>query len=89
MMVIDVQNSRLVTVVHARTPLSPAIDTWHNGFHELADAFLADGLTKAGVAAEDVETVSRTAVFVVEGLLTHPLPDAQRRAIFELISRPR
>lgn len=81
--------SRLVTVVHARAAASPAIGTWHDGFHALADAYLAEGLTKAGVAPEDVDAVSRTAVFVVEGLLVHPLPDDQRRTIFELISRPR
>lgn len=81
--------SKLVTVVHARTATSPTIDEWHEGFHALMDTMLADGLARAGAAADDVEALTRMSVFVVEGLLTHPLPQAERRAIIEMIHRPR
>ncbi len=81
--------SKLVTVVHARTATSPTIDEWHDGFHSLMDAMLADGLAEAGAAPEDVEAMTRMSVFVVEGLLTHPLPEAERRKVIEMIHRPR
>ncbi|MEG9227346.1 TetR/AcrR family transcriptional regulator [Aeromicrobium sp. Sec7.5] len=81
--------SKLVTVVHARTATSPTIDEWHEGFHALMDTMLADGLATAGAAPEDVEAMTRMSVFVVEGLLTHPLPQAERRTIIEMIHRPR
>lgn len=81
--------SKLVTVVHARTTTSPTIDEWHEGFHALMDTMLAEGLARAGAADEDVEAMTRMSVFVVEGLLTHPLPQAERRAIIEMIHRPR
>lgn len=81
--------SKLVTVVHARTTTSPTIDEWHEGFHALMDTMLAEGLARAGAADEDVEAMTRMSVFVVEGLLTHPLPQAERRAIIEMILRPR
>ncbi len=82
------QYSKLVTVVHARTATSPTIDQWHEGFHALMDTMLADGLARAGAAAEDVQAMTRMSVFVVEGLLTHPLPQAERRKIIEMIHRP-
>lgn len=79
--------SRLVTVVHARCAISPTIDAWHDGFHALADALLADGLAKAGVPPGDVEALTRMSVFVVEGLLTHAVPEPERRAMIELLTR--
>lgn len=80
--------SKLVTVVHARCAISPTIDAWHEDFHSLMDALLADGLAKAGVPAEDVAALTRMSVFVVEGLLTHAVPEAERRAMIELLGRP-
>lgn len=83
------QYSKLVTVVHARCAISPTIDTWHDEFHALMDSLLADGLGKAGVSPDDIEATTRMSVFVVEGLLTHPLERDERRKIIELIGRPR
>lgn len=80
--------SKLVTVVHARTATSPTIDEWHEGFHSLMDTMLAEGLARAGAAADDVEAMTRMCVFVVEGLLTHPLPQPERRKVIEMIHRP-
>lgn len=79
--------SKLVTVVHARCAISPTIDAWHEDFHSLMDTLLADGLTKAGVPADDVEALTRMSVFVVEGLLTHAVPAGERRAMIELLGR--
>lgn len=81
--------SKLVTVVHARCAISPAIDAWHNEFHSLMDTLLANGLSQAGARSEDLEAMTRMSVFVVEGLLTHPLELEERRQIIELVARPR
>ncbi|EFQ84805.1 transcriptional regulator, TetR family [Aeromicrobium marinum DSM 15272] len=81
--------SKLVTVVHARCAISPVIDAWHSDFHSLMDTLLAHGLSRSGVAADDLEAMTRISVFVVEGLLTHPLEPAERRSIIEAVSRPR
>lgn len=83
------QYRRLVTVVHARTATSPAIDAWHNDFHALVDAMLIDGFRRAGVPEPSLVPMAAIGVFVVEGLLMHPHVGQDRRAIVEAIARPR
>lgn len=81
------QLHRLVSVVHVRAAMSPAVAAWHDAFHELADALLADGLRRAGVAEADLEAASRISTFVVEGLLSHPQDEASRAAVLGLLGR--
>ncbi len=76
---------RLVTVVHARANSSETIDTWHNGFHELADAMLLEGFREAGVPETDLLIRAQLAVLVIEGLLTHPHDDADARSMLRLL----
>lgn len=83
------QYRRLVTVVHARAATSPAIDTWHNNFHALVDSMLVGGFRRAGIAEPDLPATAAIGVFVVEGLLMHPRPIRERRAIVEALVRPR
>ncbi|CAB4967519.1 unannotated protein [freshwater metagenome] len=77
---------RLVAVVHARAATSPAVGAWHERFHALADDLLADGFRDAGAAEEDLAAMTRVGVFVLEGLLTHPQPEQERRAVVELLT---
>ncbi|MEV0247363.1 TetR/AcrR family transcriptional regulator [Nocardia sp. NPDC050712] len=77
----------LVNTVHARAATSPAIDAWHEGFHQLADALFADSLRAAGVAATDLAAMSAIGTFVIEGLLTHQRGDADKRAVIDLLVR--
>ena len=79
------QYRRLVTVLHARTAISPLIDTWHDGFHSLVDSLLVDGFRRAGIAQADLVPMARIGVFVVEGLLMHPDLGQDRRAIVEAL----
>ena len=81
------QLHRLVSVVHARTAVSPALARWHDGFHQLADALTVDGLRQAGVAEVDLAAASRIGTFVVEGLLSHPASEAERIDVVRLLSR--
>ena len=78
---------RLVSVVHARAPRSPAVAAWHEGFHALADELLMTGFRTAGVAEADLVAAARIGTFVVEGLLTHPQDEAGSRAVISLLAR--
>jgi len=78
---------QLVTVVHARTTASAAIEAWHDDFHALMDGFLVDGFRRAGVPEADLVPATTMAAFVVEGLLMHPHPEEERRAVVELLVR--
>ena len=77
---------KLVSVVHVRSADSTAVAAWHDQFHELADALLAEALARAGVAEADRPALSRIGTFVVEGLLTHPLDDAKTRDVLRLLT---
>jgi AcrR family transcriptional regulator len=83
------QYNRLVTVVHARTAISPLIDAWHTSFHALMDTIMADGLRGVGVPEAELAPMTRIGVFVVEGLLMHPHTAPDRREIVELLTAPR
>lgn len=80
------EQSRLVTTVHALATTSEAVGAWHDGFHELTDAMLAEGLREVGVPEERVPAMTRLGVFAIEGLLMHPLPPQEQRAVLELLT---
>lgn len=76
---------RLVNTVHTRAPASPAVDAWHAGFHQLADALFAGDLRKAGAAETDLAAMTAIGTFVIEGLLTHQRDDEGKRAVIGLL----
>ncbi|MEJ7633280.1 TetR/AcrR family transcriptional regulator [Aeromicrobium sp.] len=76
---------RLVTVVHARANSSKVIDSWHTGFHDLADAMLVEGFREAGAAEDDLLLRAQLAVFVIEGLLMHPHDESAARSMLRLL----
>lgn len=77
---------KLVTVVHSRTAASPRIDAWHNGFHLLVEGMLGHGLREAGFAESEITARTTLGVFAVEGLLTHQLDEADKRALIKLVT---
>lgn len=80
------EHSKLVTAVHALSATSATVATWHSAFHELTDALLAEEIRQAGVPAAQVAAMARLGVFTIEGLLMHPLPREEQRAVLELLS---
>ncbi|MCX6401843.1 MAG: helix-turn-helix domain containing protein [Propionibacteriales bacterium] len=80
---------RLVTVVHARAATAEAVGAWHDSFHTLMDAMMVEGYRGAGVPEADLVPMTRISAFVVEGLMTHPQTEHDRRAVIELLTRPR
>ncbi len=73
--------SRLVGTVHSRLAQSPVINTWHDRFHTLSEELLRWELQQIGVAPDKIEALVKISVFTIEGLLAHPLPEEQKRAI--------
>ncbi|HEX4939408.1 MAG TPA: helix-turn-helix domain-containing protein [Candidatus Kapabacteria bacterium] len=73
--------SRLVGTVHSRLAQSPAINTWHDRFHAFSEEMLRLELGQAGIAPQKIAALVKISVFTIEGLLAHPLPEEQKRAI--------
>jgi AcrR family transcriptional regulator len=78
----------LVATVHARAPASASIRAWHEGFHRTLEASVADDLAQRGVPKAERELAARTAMFVLEGLLSHPGgAPAEREAMLRYVAR--
>lgn len=73
--------SRLVSTVHTRLAMSPTLHAWHERFHAVSEEMLRAELRQAGVAPDRIEALVKISVFTIEGLLAHPLPEAEKRAI--------
>jgi len=80
------QRSKLVTTVHALAATSSVVETWHDGFHAVTNEILAEGLRESGVPEDQIHPLTRLGVFAIEGLLMHPLPKAEQRAVLRLIT---
>ncbi|AWB92273.1 TetR/AcrR family transcriptional regulator [Aeromicrobium chenweiae] len=78
------ERAKLVTTVHALATTSPVVEAWHDGFHAVTNEILADGLRQSGIPEEQVVPMTRLGVFAIEGLLMHPLPEAEQRAVLRL-----
>ena len=79
------KQAKLVTTVHTLAATSPVVGTWHDEFHAITNQILADGLRESGVPEQDVVPTTRLGVFAIEGMLMHPLPQAEQREILRLI----
>lgn len=78
--------SPLVSTVHARAQLAPAIQVWHVQFHHLIDAMLRVELDAVGIAADHIDAVMNIWVFTIEGLLTHSMTATQKQQICQILS---
>ena len=76
---------KLVSVVHARLALSPAIDAWHQRFHDLIDGLMDLELQQLGIPNEHQNALKHIWTFSIEGVLVHALSDAQKTAICEAL----
>lgn len=75
----------LISEIHARVEVSPALAAWHDRFHAASEGLLADELTARGVPEASLGPTVKIAVFVIEGLVTHGLEPAQARTILETL----
>lgn len=75
----------LVSTVHARLALSPAIDAWHTQFHRMLEALVIVQLRDLPEAER--APAARIALFVIEGMLSHHAGDpSENAAIAALLS---
>ncbi|MGN2637217.1 TetR/AcrR family transcriptional regulator [Nocardia takedensis] len=79
------QLGRLVSTVHTRAEESAAVREWHERFHAMAEGLFRVELIELGVPGHEVDALVAIGVFVVEGLLTHPSEQTQRRAVIETL----
>ncbi len=77
--------SRLVTTVHARAKESEAVRDWHEQFHALTEGLFRAELTEMGIPENGLDAMTSIGVFVVEGLLMHPVDDERKRAVMETL----
>lgn len=70
----------LVNTVHARLAVSPAINGWHERFHQMMEALVTGQLALRGVPEAERAPMARIALFTVEGLLSHHAGDPAERA---------
>lgn len=75
------QYQRLIQAVHARLDQSPAIRAWHDHYHQVLETLVTEHLMKEGKTRERAHLMATVGTFVIEGLLSHPHSQAQRKAI--------
>ena len=81
------ENTRtLVTTVHARLAVSPALATWHDGFHRMVEPVMVAQLATMKVPESERALAATIGMFVIEGLLSHPDAAAQRVAMTRLLA---
>ena len=81
------QTQRLISTVHARIHHSISLATWHERFHQLAEGLLRHELQQHGISDERLEDSVKIFIFVIEGLLVHPLSLAQKQAICQTLCK--
>ena len=78
---------RLVATVHARLQISPVIAAWHDRFHELSEMLVQSEMHQAGIATKNAKALVKIWVFTIEGLLAHPMSDAEKRQICSFLAK--
>jgi AcrR family transcriptional regulator len=78
----------LVATVHARVSVSKCVRDWHEQFHATLEAMVADELGRRGMPKKEQTLAARTAMFVLEGLVSHPTSDrAEREATLRFVTK--
>jgi TetR/AcrR family transcriptional regulator of autoinduction and epiphytic fitness len=80
------EHQKLMQAVHARLDQSPAIRAWHDHYHQVLEALLTEHLMKDGKSRDRAQLMATVSTFVIEGLLSHPHSQAQRKAILEWLA---
>ncbi|MDP9141416.1 MAG: hypothetical protein M3O62_11570 [Pseudomonadota bacterium] len=64
---------------------SPSISAWHDRFHKLSEKLIQDEMQQAGISPKKSKSLVKIWVFAVEGLLAHPMSEAERRDICSVL----
>jgi TetR/AcrR family transcriptional regulator of autoinduction and epiphytic fitness len=79
-------HQQLMQAVHARLDQSPAIRAWHDQYHLALEALLTEQLVSEGKTRDRAQLMATVGTFVIEGLLSHPHSQVQRKAILEWLA---
>jgi AcrR family transcriptional regulator len=80
----------LIATVHSRAASSEHVRTWHEGFHRMLEATIAEQLRARGLARGHEAHAAKATMFIVEGMLAHELAPAERRKLVKwIVSRVR
>lgn len=71
----------LIATVHARAVVSERVRTWHDTFHRMLEATIAEQLRGRRLARGNEELAAKATMFIVEGMLAHDLTVAERRKL--------
>lgn len=71
----------LIGTLHARVAVSDTLRAWHDGFHVLAESMIVVQLRERGLTPKHEADAARTLMFVLEGLLAHPVPEKDKRRL--------
>ncbi len=77
----------LATTLHDRARHSDAVAASHQRFHRIIGNTARGLLEQDGRAPTDIEAMIMIATFVLEGLLTHPMNNAQRQTILDVLQQ--
>ena len=80
------RSNKLITAVHSRISHSDELNAWHDQFHRTSEDAFRHALGRSGAPAEAIDAEIKIGVFAIEGILTHDLSDAQRRAICDRLT---
>jgi TetR/AcrR family transcriptional regulator, cholesterol catabolism regulator len=72
--------------VHARAERSPSDAQWHNNFDLLTSSLFRCELEATGEATDSLDAEVMIGVFTMEGLLMHPMPEDEQRAICDTLA---
>lgn len=83
---------RLMVTVHARAPISPTVQAWHEQFHAIGDAVILQAIREhlaasgSAVPSDDVlRPVPRIWSYAIEGMVAHDLPADERRTLCDTL----
>ena len=77
----------LMSTVHARIALSEAVSAWHDRFHAMIEQIIIVESLRLGIPRDKAESYARLLVYVIEGLISHPLQSGDReRVIGEMLT---
>lgn len=77
------KTEQLVTMVHGRVRLSPAVREWHETFHQVMESQIRAELRRHGIAQGHEAAVARCISFITEGIVAHQSSKAEQRRIIK------
>ena len=76
----------LIVTVHDKSLTSEAVARVHDHFHQSVEEWMAEVLKKRGMDEDRIPAFINIVTFVVEGLVMHELPRAEKEAVMHQLA---